>query len=98
MKKILLFFPCPYPYCKALVDEEKLPLERVFKRQCAGFYSGKGVCIFINARYRPMKEMDIWARYAVSVYRQTRTIGSGLDEIAGNKKAEVKLQLRHQFL
>lgn len=130
MKTILLFFPSRYHYGKVLVNEEKLPLKRVFKRQCrleldqryvahfstsshtsricayddnvlngsgSGVYSGKGIRIFINARYRPAKEMDIWARYIILVYRQTRTIGSGLNEIARNKKVEIKLQLRHQF-
>ncbi|WP_316811534.1 type II secretion system protein GspK [Pedobacter heparinus] len=63
----------------------------------SGLYAGKGMRAFINVRYRLMKPLDIWARYAISIYNHTNTIGSGLDEIAGNQKAEVKFQLRYQF-
>lgn len=63
----------------------------------SGIYSGKGIRTYLNLRYRPVKKMDIWARYAISVYRNTESLSSGLDEISGNKKAELKVQLRYQF-
>ncbi|MDR6781615.1 hypothetical protein ABIE26_001897 [Pedobacter africanus] len=63
----------------------------------SGNYSGKGIRAYINVRCRPFKRVDIWARYAIYSYSGVETTGSGLDEIEGNKKAEVKLQLRYQF-
>ncbi len=63
----------------------------------SGVYSGKGIRFYINSRYKPTKKMDIWMRYALFVYRNVSTIGSGLDEITGDRKSEVKLQLRYQF-
>jgi hypothetical protein len=63
----------------------------------SGIYSGNGIRAFINARYRPVKKMDIWGRYALTVYRQAKTIGSGLDEIEGNQRSELKFQIRYQF-
>lgn len=63
----------------------------------SGNYSGKGIRSFINLRYKAMRKMDLWARYALFVYRDVEKIGSGLDEIEGNKKAEFKLQIRYQF-
>lgn len=60
-------------------------------------YSGKGLRTFINARYKLNKKMDVWARYAIALYQGVTTIGSGLDEIDGNRKSEVKFQLRYQF-
>ncbi|WP_084238416.1 hypothetical protein [Pedobacter africanus] len=36
-------------------------------------------------------------RYALYSYSGVNTIGSGLDEIEGSKKAEVKFQVRCQF-
>lgn len=63
----------------------------------SGLYSGKGVRSFVNFRYRLTKQLDVWARHAISIYSNTETVGSGLDEIAGNQKAEVKFQLRYQF-
>lgn len=63
----------------------------------SGNYSGKGIRTYINLRYRPFKKVDIWGRYAIYSYSGVKAIGSGLDEIEGNKKAEIKLQLRCQF-
>lgn len=63
----------------------------------SGNYSGKGIRTYLNLRYRLLKQMDIWGRYAIYSYSGVETIGSGLDEIEGNKKAEVKFQLRYQF-
>lgn len=63
----------------------------------SGIYSGKGIRTYMNLRYRPLKKMDIWTRYSISIYRNTERLSSGLDEIIGNKKSELKLQLRYQF-
>jgi len=63
----------------------------------SGIYSGKGFRTFINARYKLIKRMDIWTRYAIYLYQGVDVIGSGLDEVEGNKKSEVKFQLRYQF-
>jgi hypothetical protein len=63
----------------------------------SGIYSGNGIRSFINIRYRPVKKIDIWFKYGLFIYRNTETIGTGLDEIEGNRKTEAKLQLRYQF-
>lgn len=63
----------------------------------SGVYSGKGIRSFINTRYKLLKKMDVWGRYAIFIYQDTKTIGSGLDEIEGNIKSEVKLQFRYQL-
>lgn len=63
----------------------------------SGVYSGKGVRTFINARYSATTKMDIWLRCATFIYRDTKAVGSGLDEIEGHTKTEVKVQLRYRF-
>ncbi|SMC37417.1 helix-hairpin-helix domain-containing protein [Pedobacter africanus] len=63
----------------------------------SGNYSGKGIRTYVNVRYRPFKKVGIWGRFAIYSYGGVETIGSGLDEIEGSKKTEVKLQLRCQF-
>lgn len=63
----------------------------------SGVYAGKGLRCYINVRYKLFKKIDIWGRYACFVYSDTTTIGSGLDEIEGNIKSELKLQIRLQF-
>ena len=62
-----------------------------------GMYNGKGFRTYANLKYKLIKRVDIWARYALFLYRNVETVGSGLDEIEGNKKTDVKLQVRYQF-
>jgi len=60
-------------------------------------YNGKGYRTYLNLKYVLAKKLDIWIRYAVFIYKDVQTVGSYLDEIQGNKKSEIKLQLRYQF-
>jgi hypothetical protein len=62
-----------------------------------GMYSGKGFRSYLNLKYKLAKKLDLWTRCALFYYPNQSTVGSGLDEIIGNKKSEVKLQLRYQF-
>lgn len=62
-----------------------------------GMYSGKGFRTYLNLKYKLAKKINIWARYAMFLYPDEDTVGSGLDEINGNKKTDVKLQIRYQF-
>jgi hypothetical protein len=62
-----------------------------------GMYNGKGFRTYLNLKYKLIKRVDIWAKYALSRYNKAETVGTGLDEINGNKKTDVKLQLRYQF-
>jgi hypothetical protein len=62
-----------------------------------GIYNGKGFRTYLNMKYKLSKKLDVWARYALFFYPNTNTVGSGLEEIAGNKKTDVKLQMRYQF-
>jgi len=62
-----------------------------------GMYSGRGFRNYLNLKYKLAKRLDVWARYAMFIYQGVETVGSGLDEIKGNKKTEVKLQVRYQF-
>jgi len=62
-----------------------------------GMYNGKGLRTYLNLKYKLIKRVDIWAKYALFLYNKVETVGTGLDEINGNKKTDVKLQLRYQF-
>jgi hypothetical protein len=55
---------------------------------------GKGLRYYCTFTYDLSKKITIWGRWAQTLYRGQDTIGSGLDEIADNKKTEVKLQIR----
>ncbi len=57
------------------------------------FYD-KGFRYYFNLNYDLGKKVSIWARLAQTIYNERLTVGSGLDEIPGNKRTEVKFQIR----
>jgi len=62
-----------------------------------GMYSGRGFRTYLNLKYNLAKRLNIWLRYGLFVYKDVETVGTYLDEIKGNKKSELKFQVRYQF-
>ena len=62
-----------------------------------GMYNGRGIRTYLNLKYSFSKKFNSWFRYAISYYPEQQTIGSYLDEIQGNKKSDIKIQLRYHF-
>ena len=62
-----------------------------------GLYNGRGFRSYANLRIGLGKQADIWLRYARSWYPGASSVGTGLDEITGNSKSDLRLQLRYQF-
>lgn len=60
-------------------------------------FQNKGIRFYLNTRYKVNKKIDLWMKYSLTRYRDTELIGSGLDEIAGNRKSDIRLQLRYLF-
>lgn len=60
-------------------------------------YQNKGIRFYFNTRCRINRSADVWLKYAMSYYTDLESIGSGLEKIEGNKKSDIKLQLRYQF-
>lgn len=60
-------------------------------------YFNRGTRTQLTVRYRIRKGIDLWLRWAQWHYNDVESIGSGLDEITGNNKTEVKAQLRFKF-
>ena len=54
--------------------------------------SGKGFHYYININYDLNKRFSFWVKWSQAIYPGEKSIGSGLDEITGNKKTEIKLQ------
>jgi hypothetical protein len=57
-------------------------------------YNGQGARAYLMMRYAVSKKIDIWVRYARFDYRKQEDIGSGGEQIAGNTRSELKLQMR----
>ncbi len=60
------------------------------------FYD-KGYRYYLNINYDINKKLSLWARVAQYLYPERTIIGSGLDEIQGNHRTEVKLQALYKF-
>lgn len=57
----------------------------------------KGCRYYLTLNYDLSKKTSFWLRWAQTIYRDKKIIGSGLDEISGNRKTEIKLQVRYLF-
>lgn len=55
---------------------------------------GRGTRYYALAEYKINRRLTLWLRYAATRYRHQRTVGSGLDEINGPERSDVKAQLR----
>lgn len=62
-----------------------------------GLYNGRGFRSYINLKYKIIRHLDVWLRYAAFRYTDGNTVGSGLDEIMGKVKSDAKVQLRYTF-
>lgn len=60
------------------------------------FYE-KGYRYYINANYDIGKKATVWLRIAQTLNPDRNAVGSGLDEIKGNKRTEAKLQFLYRF-
>ena len=60
-------------------------------------YHNSGIRKYANIRYRFWRKFDVWVRYATFVYGGVDEVGSGLDVIDGNRRSDIRMQLRWQF-
>jgi len=60
-------------------------------------YYKVGSRFYLTARYKYRKKFDFWIRYGVWNYRNEETLLSGLEEIQGNVRSDVKVVFRYLF-
>ncbi len=60
-------------------------------------YYGQGSRFYANLGYRVNRQIRLEARYATTYYPNLTQIGSGLEATKGQRRSEVKLQLRGEF-
>ncbi len=60
------------------------------------FYD-KGYRYYLNLNYDITRKLTGWVKIAQTVYKEKQKIGSGLDEISGNKRTEIKVQVIYKF-
>ncbi len=60
------------------------------------FYD-KGFRYYLTLNYDIGKRISLWLRWTQTIYRDKASVGTGPDEINGNKRSEIKLQARLLF-
>jgi len=60
-------------------------------------YNGHGVRGYNLFKYSPFRLLDFWIKTSIFHYFNVDNIGSGISMIPGNKKAEIKCQVRIKF-
>lgn len=60
-------------------------------------YANQGTRSYVMLQYKPTRKMTLWARYGRYDYRNLSSIGSGLNEIEGQTRSDVKFQVRYKF-
>jgi hypothetical protein len=59
--------------------------------------AGRGTRTYVLTQVDVNRHLSIWLRYAETHYRHQQTIGSGLEEIRGSRRSELKAQVRYRF-
>ena len=60
-------------------------------------YYGHGLRGYILFKFSPIRQLDLWLKASIFDYLNVDYIGSGISMIPGNKKAEIKCQVRIKF-
>jgi hypothetical protein len=60
-------------------------------------YYGNGLRYYLTVRYAVTRNIDLWFRVAETTFFDSKTTGSGLDQIDMPHKTELKAQLRLKF-
>lgn len=57
-------------------------------------YYYQGSRAYVLVRWSFLRHFDLWVRYGVSIYSDRNTLGSGAEEVMGNTKSDLTIQLR----
>ncbi len=60
-------------------------------------YHDRGIRTYLNMRYTMNKHIDFWLKISDTYYPQKQTVGSGLDEIDGKHRTDLRVQMRLKF-
>lgn len=60
-------------------------------------FENKGYKYYMNINYDISRRVSFWIKWAQLIYKNQNTIGSGLDEIHGKKRSELKMQVLWKF-
>lgn len=58
---------------------------------------GRGMRWYTMLRWSVARHLDLWARYGITMFTDRDVISSGLQEIAGSNKSDLKMELKFTF-
>ena len=59
--------------------------------------NGRGIRWYSLLQFSPTRKIDLWIRFARTIQRDMKTIGSGLEEINSPRRSEISAQIRMKF-
>jgi hypothetical protein len=96
-------FPLGFSFRYAMFDT-KTYFSRIYAYEHDVLYAfsipsffDRGIRTYLNARWEIGRHIGLWFKYALTVYRDRATISSGLNQIEGNRKSDLSIQLRLKF-
>ena len=96
-------FPLSFSFRYSMFDTESY-FTRIYQYEHDVLYAfsipsfhDRGIRTYLNARWEIGRHVDLWFKYALTCYRDRETISSGLNEIEGNRKSDIRAQLRLRF-
>jgi hypothetical protein len=96
-------WPCDFALRYALFDTDSYD-SRIYTYEnnalyvfSSPAYYYQGSRAYILVRWSFLRHFDLWARYGVSIFSDRKTLGSGSEEILGNTKSDLTIQLRVNF-
>ncbi len=60
-------------------------------------YSGQGIRNYLLLNYQISPQINIWVRIARTTFYDRNEIGTGLETIDGNKRTDIKFQIRYKI-
>lgn len=54
----------------------------------------QGQRMYLLVNYEPLPYLEIWAKFGITIFENEQRISSGLNEIQGNKRSDVGVQVR----
>ncbi len=103
----ILYKPMMKPFsanCRLLFFETSGYNSRMYAYENDVMYSfsipviyDKGFRYYLNIRYDLSEKLGVWVKWAQTKYRDKEVIGSGLDEIRGSVRSEIKLQAMYKL-
>jgi hypothetical protein len=96
-------FPVSFAFRYAMFDTEgwdpriyTYEHDVLYAYSIPAFYD-RGIRAYLNTRYTMNKHLDLWLKISNTYWPDRETIGSGLDEIEGKHRTDVRVQVRVRF-